>query len=202
MPMLKRLCSGCRTALIASPARRCTPCQRAYEARRGTTAGRGYGSFAYQRRRGPMLARDGYACHWCGGPATTTDHLVPVSRGGAIIAMRTWWLLASAATTAADDPRRADRDDHGRVRPRGERPSIARRGEQRRDGLLALPGRQPLPAARRSSPARMRGSVASGARVRAMRAKRATVGEGDHFLGDIAGRTGWAASCCERRLPS
>lgn len=37
-------------------------------------------------RRGVLL-RDGHRCAYCGKPATTVDHVVPVSRGGA----RTSW---------------------------------------------------------------------------------------------------------------
>jgi 5-methylcytosine-specific restriction endonuclease McrA len=44
--------------------------------------GRGYDA-AYQRVRRLVLERDGYTCHWCRGPATTADHLVPLARGGA-----------------------------------------------------------------------------------------------------------------------
>lgn len=42
-------------------------------------------------RRG-VLVRDGHRCAYCGGHATTVDHIVPASRGG------TWaWLNAVAA---------------------------------------------------------------------------------------------------------
>jgi len=29
-----------------------------------------------------ILERDGHVCHWCGGPATTGDHLVELVHGG------------------------------------------------------------------------------------------------------------------------
>jgi 5-methylcytosine-specific restriction endonuclease McrA len=40
-----------------------------------------YRSAAYQRNRALLLA-DGAACHWCGGAATTADHVVPIAHGG------------------------------------------------------------------------------------------------------------------------
>lgn len=43
-------------------------------------------------RRG-VLARDGHRCAYCGQRATTIDHVVPLSRGGA----RTDWLNTVAA---------------------------------------------------------------------------------------------------------
>lgn len=43
-------------------------------------------------RRG-VLARDGYQCAYCGRPANTVDHILPLSRGGE----RTSWLNTVAA---------------------------------------------------------------------------------------------------------
>lgn len=41
------------------------------------------GSTRRQRqRRERILRRDKHTCFYCGGPATTEDHLVPVARGG------------------------------------------------------------------------------------------------------------------------
>ncbi len=40
-------------------------------------------SRAQQEQRRRILARDGYRCGWCGGPATEADHVTPTSRGGA-----------------------------------------------------------------------------------------------------------------------
>jgi 5-methylcytosine-specific restriction endonuclease McrA len=79
MPTVRRPCPSCRVAWIVAPARRCRGCE---TARRRDRIGRGYDA-AYQRVRKVVLARDGYTCRWCGGPANTADHLVPLSRGGA-----------------------------------------------------------------------------------------------------------------------
>lgn len=38
--------------------------------------------WAYRQARLRVLERDGHRCHWCGGHATTADHLVPVAHGG------------------------------------------------------------------------------------------------------------------------
>jgi 5-methylcytosine-specific restriction protein A len=82
MPTLKRLCPGCKRALIASPAMRCPACQRTRDAQRGTTTERGLG-WEYQRKRARILARDGYVCWLCHQPgAHTVDHVVPRARGG------------------------------------------------------------------------------------------------------------------------
>lgn len=35
----------------------------------------------YRRHRAAQLAENPW-CHWCGAPADTADHLVPVARGG------------------------------------------------------------------------------------------------------------------------
>jgi len=53
--------------------------------------------------RGGVLNRDGRRCGYCGGPATTVDHMQPISRGG----RNTW-----PNTVAACDPcnqRKGDR---------------------------------------------------------------------------------------------
>lgn len=80
-PVLGRPCPGCKVVLITSPAKRCPACAQVYERRRGRTAARGYGA-GYQAARLRVLRRDGYRCAYCGDPATTADHLIPVSRGG------------------------------------------------------------------------------------------------------------------------
>jgi 5-methylcytosine-specific restriction endonuclease McrA len=36
----------------------------------------------WKRRRVRVLHRDGWVCHWCGGPATCVDHLVERDAGG------------------------------------------------------------------------------------------------------------------------
>jgi 5-methylcytosine-specific restriction endonuclease McrA len=48
----------------------------------GRTTARGYGA-DWQRFRVQILARDGHRCYWCGAPADTVDHVVPLVRGGA-----------------------------------------------------------------------------------------------------------------------
>ncbi|MFD7643838.1 HNH endonuclease [Kitasatospora sp. NPDC059795] len=53
-------------------------------------------------RRG-VLARDQHRCAYCGSRATTVDHLVPRSRGGA----DSW--LNTVAACAEDNQRKADR---------------------------------------------------------------------------------------------
>jgi 5-methylcytosine-specific restriction endonuclease McrA len=53
-------------------------------------------------RRGVLL-RDRHRCAYCGGRATTVDHLVPRSRGG----QDTW--LNTVASCARDNHRKADR---------------------------------------------------------------------------------------------
>lgn len=53
-------------------------------------------------RRG-VLVRDQYVCAYCGRRASTVDHLVPKSRGGA----DTW--LNTVAACAEDNQRKADR---------------------------------------------------------------------------------------------
>lgn len=37
---------------------------------------------AWRKVRDEVLKRDRYRCHYCPAPATTVDHLRPVSRGG------------------------------------------------------------------------------------------------------------------------
>jgi 5-methylcytosine-specific restriction endonuclease McrA len=32
--------------------------------------------------RAKVLERDGWVCHWCGGPARSVDHLIPLIAGG------------------------------------------------------------------------------------------------------------------------
>lgn len=39
---------------------------------------------AWKRLSDMVLARDGYVCWMCGGRATTADHRIPRSQGGAI----------------------------------------------------------------------------------------------------------------------
>jgi 5-methylcytosine-specific restriction endonuclease McrA len=50
-----------------------------------------------------VIARDGRVCRYCGGPATTVDHIVPRSRGG-----RNTWLNTVAACGGCNQ-RKGDR---------------------------------------------------------------------------------------------
>lgn len=49
--------------------------------RPGTTTARGYG-WRWQQISAAVLRRDRHVCHYCGGRATTADHIVPKSKGG------------------------------------------------------------------------------------------------------------------------
>ena len=53
--------------------------------------------------RSGVLARDGHRCAYCGGPATTIDHVLPRSRGG-----RNTWLNTVAACGGCNQ-RKGDR---------------------------------------------------------------------------------------------
>jgi len=44
--------------------------------------GRPYDTAEYRRNRKIILEQSNYICHYCTGPATTADHIVPVSQGG------------------------------------------------------------------------------------------------------------------------
>jgi 5-methylcytosine-specific restriction endonuclease McrA len=41
-----------------------------------------YSSAEYKKNRLTILENSNYVCHYCGNPATTADHIVPVSKGG------------------------------------------------------------------------------------------------------------------------
>jgi len=41
-----------------------------------------YNSAYYKRVRTEVLQRDYFTCHYCSQPATTIDHLIPISKGG------------------------------------------------------------------------------------------------------------------------
>lgn len=43
---------------------------------------REYKNKQYQANRLRVLKRDDYCCYYCGSPANTVDHLVPLSKGG------------------------------------------------------------------------------------------------------------------------
>jgi 5-methylcytosine-specific restriction endonuclease McrA len=44
------------------------------------------GTRAYKKRRLEVLQRDQWSCFYCGQPATTVDHVIPIVRGGDPIA--------------------------------------------------------------------------------------------------------------------
>jgi 5-methylcytosine-specific restriction endonuclease McrA len=49
-----------------------------------TRHGKVYGS-AWRKMRRYILARDSYTCQYCSAPATTVDHVEPVSKGGDLL---------------------------------------------------------------------------------------------------------------------
>jgi 5-methylcytosine-specific restriction endonuclease McrA len=44
------------------------------------------GTRAYKARRLEILQRDQWSCFYCGQPATTVDHIIPIVKGGDPIA--------------------------------------------------------------------------------------------------------------------
>jgi 5-methylcytosine-specific restriction endonuclease McrA len=60
----------------------------------------------WQKHRLVVLERDRFTCHWCGGPATSVDHVVAVADGGA------WWDFANLV--AACGPCNSSRSPGGR----------------------------------------------------------------------------------------
>jgi 5-methylcytosine-specific restriction endonuclease McrA len=71
----------CLTCATPTPRTRCPGC-RAIESRRQAAArpdaDRVYNTSAWQRLRAEVLADDAYTCAYCGRPATSVDHVVPV----------------------------------------------------------------------------------------------------------------------------
>ena len=47
-----------------------------------TTHGEPRSGRPHRRRVANVLRRDGYVCHYCGGEATTGDHVIPIVKGG------------------------------------------------------------------------------------------------------------------------
>ena len=45
-------------------------------------ADRMYSTARWRRLRLQILARDGWRCHWCKGPANQVDHIKPLVEGG------------------------------------------------------------------------------------------------------------------------
>ena len=60
---------------------RCAAHESEHNRKRGSATARGLG-YQYQQARLRVLRRDVYTCHWCGGPATTANHVKPRIRGG------------------------------------------------------------------------------------------------------------------------
>ena len=83
MTTVTRPCLSCQR--LTRHGSRCPACQAAHAAaldqRRGTRQQRGYGA-AWQVIRQRILERDEETCHYCGGPATTVDHVRPKAAGG------------------------------------------------------------------------------------------------------------------------
>ena len=89
---MKRACLGpgsyperCPFGGVTDRGSRCPGCTREHQRRRdlerGSAAQRGYGA-DWRKVRATILARDSHSCFWCGGPATSVDHVVPKARGG------------------------------------------------------------------------------------------------------------------------
>lgn len=76
---LCRPCLDCGS--VAPTGSRCPRCRSRWEASRGTSTQRGYGS-TWRRTSQRVIARDGGVCAYCGDVATTSDHVVPKSKGG------------------------------------------------------------------------------------------------------------------------
>ena len=75
---LPRSCHVCGDVHAAGT--RCGIAVANHDKRRGTSTERyGKGWAAISRR---VIARDRGICHWCGGKATTADHLIARSLGG------------------------------------------------------------------------------------------------------------------------
>ncbi len=74
--------SGCPALTRAT---RCIEHERDYQRqrdlRRGTPSQRGY-DWTYRSNRMQVLEAGGYQCAYCGAPASTVDHVLPLARGG------------------------------------------------------------------------------------------------------------------------
>jgi 5-methylcytosine-specific restriction endonuclease McrA len=80
MTRIPRPCIGngqrpCRYHALAPKGSRCPRCASEYQ------KARDYGS-RWRALREEILRRDGFNCHWCGGPATTVDHVTLRAAGG------------------------------------------------------------------------------------------------------------------------
>jgi 5-methylcytosine-specific restriction endonuclease McrA len=80
-------------------------------------APRRWGGRQSVRYRAEVFARDGAVCAWCGGVATTVEHLTPVSLGGDP------WDLGNGVPAC----RRCNLSRGNRARPPAVPPSPSRR---------------------------------------------------------------------------
>lgn len=121
--MVRRALSPCTYAGCGALARgpRCdahrTQPKRAFDARRGSSARRGYGS-RWQKARTTYLSRNP-VCVECakGGvvtPASVVDHVVPVNAGGEFWDTSNWQALCAACHNSTKQ--RQDIATHGRRR--------------------------------------------------------------------------------------
>lgn len=76
---MKRPCLDC--GVLTDSGSRCAAHRAAAGRRRGSGAQRGYDA-AWRRVSAFVLDRDGHVCRYCGGPATTADHVVALVNGG------------------------------------------------------------------------------------------------------------------------
>lgn len=78
-----RPCSGCG-ALVRGAKSRCTPCGRAYQAKKNE--GRGGSGWAWQQTREQVFKRDGYTCVVRDGTPHSgrleAAHVIPIEEGG------------------------------------------------------------------------------------------------------------------------
>lgn len=86
----------------------------------------------YRRLRPLVLDRDGFTCRYCGGPATTVDHVIPRSKGGQntlenlVAACKRCNLSKGDRQAPSQRPRRAPQtgwQGQGRVMPGSGTPS-------------------------------------------------------------------------------
>ena len=73
-----------------------------------------YHSPAWPALRLRVLARDGYRCHWCSGPANEADHVVSLAEGGAALDPRNLVASCKACNMARGRHQRSPRRRIGR----------------------------------------------------------------------------------------
>jgi 5-methylcytosine-specific restriction endonuclease McrA len=72
--MPKRICLTCGVAFHPTKVRQ-TRCASHYSRETRFNG-------AWRKQRNAILSRDGHQCRYCGRPANTVDHIIPVKRGG------------------------------------------------------------------------------------------------------------------------